>query len=152
MIIRRANINDAKRISYLIRQNTLRVNENGYTKAKREAWSNQNKPKSIKEQLKRREFYCAIEHGKLVGTVALENNLVCGMYVSSSKRGKGLGQKLLSHIENVARQKNLKELILTATPSGYGFYKKNGYKTYGKTVHKYEGQKFPEPKMRKKLQ
>lgn len=151
MIIRKANINDAKRISYLIRQNTLHVNENGYSLDKRKAWSKQNKPKAIKEQLQRRDFYCAFKQNRLIGTVALEGNLVCGMYVSYSKRGKGLGQKLLEYIEKVARQKNLKELILTATPNGYGFYKKNGYKVYGKTVHHYEGQNFPEPKMSKTL-
>jgi len=149
LTIRQAKIQDAKKLSYLIQKNAEHVEENLYTPIQRATWSAQNKPKTLKEQLKKRKVFCAFEHNKLVGTIALEGNLVCGMYVSYSKRGQGIGQKLLKHLENYAKRKGLTELILTASPNGYGFYLKNGYKPYGKMTQEFDGIKYPEIKMKK---
>ena len=151
MIIRKANIKDAKKLSYLIQMNAEKVNDNQYTAVQRLAWSAQNKPNDIKEQLKTRIIFCAFENNRLVGTIAIKDNLVCGMYISYSKRGHGIGQKLLNHIERFAKNNEINELILTASPNGYGFYLKNGYKTYGKMTHIFDGIKFPEIKMKKQL-
>ncbi len=152
LIIREAKIKDARRLSYLIRKNVEHVEENFYTSAQKAAWSAENKPKAIKERLLKRKTYCAFEHGKMVGTTALDENLVCGMYISYSKRNCGIGHKLMDHLEKYAYKKGIKELILTATKNGYGFYLKNGYKPYGKLTHTYHGSKFPEIKMKKNIE
>ena len=151
MIIRKANISDAKRLSYLIRKNIERVEENEYTPIQRQTWSDQNKPRLVRERLMKRETFCAFLNKQLAGTIALDGNLICGMSVSYTKRGTGIGQQLLNYIENYAGKKALKELILTASPNGYGFYLKNGYQVYGKMEHHYNGVRFPELKMKKKL-
>ena len=150
-MIRRATIRDVTKLSYLIKKNALYVEENNYTLNQRKAWADQNKPKDIKEMLKTRIVFCAIENNKLVGTISLKENLVCGMYVSYSKRGKGVGQKLIGFLEEFAKSNGLKELILTASPNGLGFYKKNGFKAYGEMTHVFDGIEFPEIKMKKQL-
>lgn len=149
--IRPAKQSDVRRLSYLIRNNIERVKDNHFSPIQHATWSAQNKPKAIEERRKTRNIFCAFEHHKMVGTIALKENLLCGMYVSYSQRGKGIGQKLIHYLENYAQKKGIEELILTASPNGYGFYLKNGYRAYGPVTIVFEGIEFPETKMKKKL-
>lgn len=151
MIIRRANINDASRVSYLIRRNIEKVEDNGFSLAQKKAWSNQNRAPSQKEKIKTIELFCALINNRLVGTIGLDKNMICSMYVSYSKRGQGIGQNLLNYIENHCKKNNINELILTASPNGNGFYLKNGFTPYGDIELVHENIKFMETKMRKTL-
>ena len=151
MIIKLAEVDDADKISLLIRKNAELVDANGYTALQRAAWSAQNKPNAIRQQITKRTVFCAFQERELIGTIALQDNLLCGMYASHTKRGLGIGLKLLKHLERHAREKGISELILTATPNGYGFYLKHGFLPYGITTLEYDGIKFPEIKMKKKL-
>lgn len=135
----------------MIRKNAERVEENNYSFLQRKAWKNQNKPKAIINRLEKRIIFCAFQNDKMIGTIGLEGNLLCGMYISPSKRGKGIGQKLLNHLEKYAREIKITELKLTASPNGYGFYLKNAFKPYGKIELEFEGVKFIETKMRKNI-
>lgn len=127
MIIRQANIRDCKRISYLIKKNTEKVFENQYSPIQKSTWIKYNSPTAIKKQLAEREIYCAFENQKLLGTIGLNNSEIVGLYVSYSKRGKGIGKSLLKHIETIALNKGITELTLTATPSSIKFYISQGY-------------------------
>lgn len=151
MNIRRAHIKDAKKISYLIRKNAEMVEANGYNNAQKKTWADQNKRKSIEEKIKTFPIFCAFQKEQLVGTIGLNKNMLCGMYISYSKRGQGIGNKLVSYLESYAKKKNVRELVLTASPNGYGFYLKNGFKPYGKIELQFDGVKFIETKMKKKL-
>lgn len=151
MIIREATSKDIKRLSYLIRKNIENVHENRYSPIQISTWSAQNLPHKLKEKLKIRKTFCAFEHNKMMGTISIEENLVCGMYVSYSQRGRGIGQMLLHHIEKYASKAGIKELILTASPNGYGFYLKNGYKPNGPVTIEFEGIPYPETNMKKTL-
>lgn len=149
--IRKATIDDARKISYLIRKNADQVKENNYTPEQLVAWKNDNTLKAIKNKLTKRTIFSAFENGKLVGTIGLEDNYLVGLYISYSKRGQGLGYRLLVFLENYAKKKNINELHLTATPNGYGFYLKYGYEPQGKIDLYYGGVKFIETKMKKIL-
>lgn len=149
--IRKATIHDASKISYLIRKNASKVKENNYTPDQMFTWKNDNTIKRIKKKLEQRIIFCAFKNGKLVGTIGLENNYLVGLYISYSKRGQGIGYQLLIFLEDYAKQKNIKELHLTATPNGYGFYLKYGYQSQGKIELYYDGVKFIETKMKKIL-
>lgn len=151
MTIRKATINDARRISYLIKKNADHVKENNYTPEQLTAWKKENTLKAIKSNLEQREIFCAFQNDKLVGTIGLEGNYVVGLYICYSLRGLGLGHRLLKHLEDHARQNNIQELHLTATPDGYGFYLKYGYKPEGKVDLYYSGIRFVETKMKKTL-
>lgn len=125
--IRKATAKDARKISYLIQKNTI-SNPNNYTQAQIQAWVQYNTPSKIKEQLKKREIYCAFEHQKLIGTIGLQVNEIVGFYISYSLRKKGIGKQLFNFIETLIVQKGFKEILLTATPSAVNFYKNNGFK------------------------
>ncbi len=127
MIIRKAGIQDVKRISYLIHRNTEKVLDNNYSKEQIWAWKKANTPKAIENQLKQRVIFCAFEKDKLIGTIGLQKKEVLGLYVSYTQRGRGVGKKLHLYLEQFALKNNIAELELTSTPSAVEFYKNLGY-------------------------
>lgn len=151
MYIRKAISTDAKKISYLIFRNAEKVFENNYTKAQIEMWKKKNTPQQIRNSLARREIFCAFEKNLLIGTIGIQNNEVVGLYVSHSKRKKGMGRKLLEHLEEYAKEKNIRELFLTSTPSAENFYKTNGYKALDYVELIIDGVLFKELKMTKNI-
>lgn len=151
MTIRKATIDDAKRISYLIRKNADHVLAKDYSEEQLIAWKRQQTIASIRKRMSERTIFCAFQSNKLVGTVGLEGNNLVGLYISYLKRGQGLGYKLLTYIENYAKKNNINQLYLTSTPNGYGFYLKNGYEPLEKATLYYNNVAFIETKMTKNI-
>jgi len=148
MKIRRATLDDAKRISYLICKLT-EPNPNNYSKKQKIAWKKFNSPSGIKKQIKKRIVFCAFENNRLLGTIALKDNGVVGFNVGFNIRGKGVGSKMLNYLESLARKKGMKKLTLTSTTSAFDFYKKRGFKPKKKVVLRIYGVDFPEIHMEK---
>jgi len=151
MLIRQANKNDAKRISYLIQKNTEKVRKNNYSKKQIEIWKAANTPSAIKNKLEERIIFCAFENEQLIGTIGLEENVVVGLYVSYSKLGQGIGKKLLHHLEAFAKENRIRDLELTSTRSANSFYQRNGFSPQESVLVNVNGVDFQETKMTKKL-
>lgn len=150
MKIRKATLNDANRISYLIQKNTDE-NPNDYTKIQLDTWKKYNTPAKIKKQLVTREVFCAFENNKLLGVIALVDNEILGFYVSFSKRGKGIGSLLFNFIEKEAKRRNIKTLFLTATLSAVPFYKNKGFEKLKDNIVSINGVSYNEVDMKKEL-
>jgi predicted GNAT family N-acyltransferase len=60
-----------------------------------------------------------------------EEGQVRSMAVAEALQGKGLGTKILQHLEEEARKKKFKHIILDAREGAVDFYQKNGYKPEG---------------------
>ena len=74
-------------------------------------------------------FLVALEHGELIGVAGMEiygqSALLRSVAVQPSDRNKGVGEKLLHRIEDLARSRGINAIyLLTETASGY-FIKKN---------------------------
>ena len=74
-------------------------------------------------------FLVALEHGELIGVAGIEiygqSALLRSVAVQPSDRNKGVGEKLLHRIEDLARSRGINAIyLLTETASGY-FIKKN---------------------------
>ncbi len=151
MQIRKATIHDARRISYLIKKNTEKVEENNYSDAQIRAWKQANSPKAITQLLKERTIFCAFQNNKLLGTIGLKGSEVVGVYVSYSKRGQGIGKVLLTYLEEYARSNNIQSLVLTSTISAVKFYKSLGYRAEETVIVNIDGVDFEETSMRKNL-
>ncbi|MES2520450.1 MAG: GNAT family N-acetyltransferase [Bacteroidota bacterium] len=50
--------------------------------------------------------------------------------VSPNVQGKGVGKLLMNYLENLAREKSIKEIILDARENALKFYKSIGYEIY----------------------
>lgn len=72
----------------------------------------------------------AIAAGRLVLN-SDEEGQVRSMAVAQGYQGKGLGTKILEHLEAEARKKKFKHIVLDAREGAVNFYKKNGYKPEG---------------------
>jgi len=55
------------------------------------------------------------------------------MAVADDLQGKGMGSQIISALENVAREKGLLRIILSARENALQFYKSNGYEIVKKT-------------------
>lgn len=53
------------------------------------------------------------------------------MAVQNNLQGKGIGASIISFVENLARDKGCKSLMMHARNTAIGFYEKFGYKTTG---------------------
>lgn len=149
LIIKNAKIEDARRISYLIRKNTLNVLENKYSKEQKAAWIKANTVKSIEEKILNYTIFCAFRNKRLVGTIGLNKNELFGLYIGYTQRGKGIGKQLLLHVEKVAKSKGYNELFLTSTPAGFDFYKSKGFTQYDSFKLSINKVDFFEPAMKK---
>ncbi len=89
------------------------------------------------------------ENNEIIATIGLIGNVVCGLFVDPKHQKKGIGKMLMEKVEQLARERGEKELVLFSSVNAVEFYLNLGYKTecdvtddiLGKTI-----------KMRKSLQ
>jgi N-acetylglutamate synthase-like GNAT family acetyltransferase len=138
-IIRKAKPKDARRISTLRRQTLENVNKNDYPKPALEVLKKNYSPKSILERMVAREMFVLTDNNRILGTVEFnpESGRVQGLYIDYRYMGKGYGAMLMQYVEDFARSKKVKRIILYSTKTAQNFYKKIGYKLVkqGKTTY-----------------
>ena len=76
-----------------------------------------------------RTFFVALEDGRVVGTVALEENRLRAMAVETQTRG--VGRILVARLEEEARARGIDRIDLHARITARGFYAKLGYAEEG---------------------
>ena len=128
MRIRKAKKSDAKEISKL-RINTLKkINSKDYSKEQIAALIKSNKVNDTIRRMNDRDMFCLLMDNKIIGVVDLKVNRIGGFYIKSNLINKGYGKIMLDFIENHARKKGIKKLILFPSKYAEKFYKKYGYK------------------------
>ena len=85
---------------------------------------------------KRRDIYVIVDGDRILGTASLENNNVFSVFVNTTYHGKGIGQRLMEHIERVAKNRGIDRLKLPSSLTAVGFYRKLGYKKIKKVFNK----------------
>lgn len=98
-----------------------------YPKYIREDLKTRYNSKGLKDFAKRWKLYVIEDDGKILGTGALDKNIVYCVYINPSMHRKGLGTKMMDYLEKVTR-KNYGYIETHASPNAYPFYKKLGYK------------------------
>tara|TARA_B110000116_G_C16626412_1_gene486205 strand:- start:179 stop:616 length:438 start_codon:yes stop_codon:yes gene_type:complete len=77
-------------------------------------------------------------HGKAVAVGRLQFNTIEEaqiryMAVSDDYQGKGYGRKMVKALDNIAREKGSRKIILQSRGNAVKFYEKNGYKIIEKS-------------------
>ena len=138
-LIRKAKPKDARRISTLRRQTLETVNKNDYPKPALEILKKNYSPKSILERMLAKEMFVLTDNNRILGTVEFnpESGRVQGLYIDYRHMGRGYGAMLMQHVEDFAKSKKVRKIILYSTKTAYPFYKKIGYKLAkpGKTTY-----------------
>ncbi|MFA5303833.1 MAG: GNAT family N-acetyltransferase [Candidatus Nanoarchaeia archaeon] len=136
MKIRKFKKEDAKRVAYIIHKAIFEVNSKHYSKRIcKNLWKG-NTPAKLIEKSKIRDMFVIEKDKVILGTASLSSNLVRTVFVNPRYHGKGVGRKLMNHIEIVAKKKGLKKLQFHSSLNAEGFYKKLGYKKIRKEYHK----------------
>jgi N-acetylglutamate synthase-like GNAT family acetyltransferase len=152
MRIRKARKEDARRISLLKRETLKKINSKDYSKLFMDELFKKNNIKSILKNIKERDVFCLIEGVKILGVIDLEDCQIWGLYINSKVLGKGYRKILIEYVEDYAKKKGKKKIIIYPTKSAKKFYEKLGYKfcnNYANWIIKNEKMKFP--KMEKRL-
>ena len=126
--IRKFKREDARKVSYLIRKTLIEVNIKDYPQNVIQFMYENYSPRRIIEKSSNRLMYVAVEDERILGTVSLKDNLILALFVNPKFHGRGIGTKLMNHIESVARKRGYKIVSLPSSVTAYEFYKKLGYK------------------------
>ncbi|MEI6849593.1 MAG: GNAT family N-acetyltransferase [archaeon] len=128
MIIQKAIPSQAEEISKLRIDSMNKLNSKDHTKEEMIYLIGRQTPEELKKKIESRPFFVALENNKIIGSIDLEDNEIKGLYVLSSEIKKGLGTKLLSHMEKLGKKNGIKVMNICSTKSAIPFYEKNGYK------------------------
>jgi putative acetyltransferase len=153
MKIRKATKKDARKICNIKKETFRRINSKDYPKKVVEEYIKKQFPNKIVRNMKKGDYFVLVDKDKLLGSVQLyDKNVIGSLYIKYSEVGKGYGTKLMNFIENYAKKKGIKKLVLYPTITAKSFYKKLGYKESAKK-HTWEiaGYKLKQYSMEKKL-
>lgn len=126
--ITRATPDDAD-CAFDIRRQAIRSQCIGAYSAEQMALWTQGKAADGYDVLMDKLFYLGWVNGEAVATgmLDLDNNEVGALFVRPAFTGRGYGKAMLAHLEDVARQRAIEELVLDATLNAVSFYRACGY-------------------------
>ena len=150
-VIRRAFESDAEELSRLICENAKAMLAPHYSKEQWDIFITYYSPEVIRKKINQQIVFCCELKGKIVGSVALDNDFVVGFYTHLEYLHQGIGTALMNHLEAFASEKSLKEIQLAASPVGLNFYIKNGWQKVKDITIDYYGVGFEETLMVKRL-
>ncbi len=146
-----ATSEEAEALSRLICDNALHTLSGYYSPLQMETFLKYYAPAQVLDKIGHQLVFCAMQGGAIIGTVALEDDLIVGFYTHKDHLGKGVGTLLLRHIEQIALQNGFHEVQLSASPAARGYYLKQGFDEVSPCVFTYLGVDFDETFMRKQL-
>lgn len=100
------------------------------------------------------EFFIALDTAaeKVVGIIGLKQNQLKTFFVDPDYQSKGIGRLLYNQLEQVARARNIKKLILFGSPLGEPVYRKFGFKKIKTVIDNLDGIEFEDAYMEKELE
>lgn len=149
--IRTANLSDAAELSLLVSENALALLRQHYSVAQWHAFISYYSVEMMRAKIRTQQVFCAMQLNEIVGTIALDKDLVVGFYTRVRNLGQGIGTLLMNHAEQVAKQQGLKEIQLAASPAALKFYYKNGWHKVRDILPHYAGVEFQETLMVKRI-
>ena len=115
-------------MSYLIRK-TLRVsNSKDYSTEEIDRLVQEFTPGQIKKLSKQREIYVVEGNEILLATGGLEGNWILTFFVNPREQKRGIGSRLLAHLERRAKGNGYDRVYVPASYTGLHFYQARGYR------------------------
>lgn len=124
MIVREYKLSDTEQIMKLFYNTVHEINIQDYTHEQINAWAPENMDYEVwHKRLQAKLPYIAEDNGEIVGFGELEaNGHIDCFYCHSKYQKKGIGSKLLSHIENTAKSQGIKRLYTEASITAKPFF------------------------------
>ena len=135
------NKNYSKQIPELFTNTIHKTCNKDYTKEQLNAWANPSIDYEVWEKrLDKTKPYLAILDEKLVGFAEFYEDYIDCFYVHHKYQGQGVGNTLLSHLLNQAKQNKIKTLRVDASITAKPFFEKHGFKEVKKNYVKRDNQ------------
>src|SRR3989344_570399 len=151
IIFRKFKSSDAKKVYNLIKEDDLKIAIKFYPKKVVMARLKGQSPENILKKSLKRICFVAEKKNKIMGYISLSGNEIKKLFVLPKFHKKGIGRKLLNKIEDVAKKKNMKKLVLYSNYYTEDFYKKCGFKRIKVVWEKAEGIKYKQICMEKRV-
>ncbi len=151
MRIRKFRKEDARKVSYLVIKAHKEVLSKSYSKKIIDFFCRRDSPSGMIKKSRKRDLFIAVEGNRIFGINGLQGNEVRTFYVNPIYHRKGIGRKLIEHVEKLARKKGIKKLVVRSSLYAEGFYKKCGFRRIKKILSNLNNMKFHEILMEKNL-
>lgn len=127
--IREAYPEDAEAISQVHMSAIRGLCSTHYDDRQIEVWASGRTPEYYERVLASHDLFVAERDGQVVafGRVDLESGTIVAVYVRPESAGSGVGEAMMSHLEDVCRMHGWTRLHLTASLNAVPFYEKLGY-------------------------
>lgn len=92
-------------------------------------------PDRVAAMIATRRVFVAVEAERIVGTAALQDHVLRGLFVEVERQGRGLARRLVEYVESCARARGLADLELQSSTTAHGLYERLGYRTQAFRYH-----------------
>ena len=140
---------DAERCSQIV-EYCLKIAEDLPEDAK-EFLKNKNSIEGIKKKARRYDLFVLEEDGEIYGMGGLEENKIKSLYVDPEYHKRGYGRQMVKFLEENAKEKNNKKLVLSSSLHAEKFYERNGFKSKGRILCKQGNVEYDNILMEKEL-
>src|SRR3989344_8847209 len=110
--IRRFKNSDAKKVYNLIKEDDLKIAIKFYPKKVVMARLKGQSPENILKKSLKRICFVAEKNNKIIGYINLSKNEIKKLFVLPKFHKKGIGKELLKKIEEIAKKRKMKKLVL----------------------------------------
>ncbi|MGB7604828.1 MAG: GNAT family N-acetyltransferase [Lutisporaceae bacterium] len=125
--LRRFKEQEAKKVSSIIQNNLLQINSKDYPEKVINKMCETFTPGYIIKMSKQRKMYVALIGDMIVGTASIEDDTIYTVFVDVKYHGKGIGEKLISLLEEIAANNGIQLVKLPASITALKFYERLGY-------------------------
>jgi GNAT superfamily N-acetyltransferase len=137
VIIREFQKTDAQELSSLICKTLREINSKDYSKEIIDKMCVRFSPIKLAELADERSLFVALDGSRIAGTASLKENIILSVFVDAELQGKGIGSKLMKHLEELAHKNGYKEVKLPSSITSVEFYKKLGYQKIDEKVSEF---------------
>ncbi|WP_370601227.1 GNAT family N-acetyltransferase [Pseudomonas nitroreducens] len=127
LMIRKARSEDAAAISQVIVTTVRESNDQDYPANVIESVAANFSPERLIELLEQRLVFVALLGDEIVGTGALDGNVVRSLFIAPRQQNKGIGQALMAQIEETALERGVEALLIPSSLTAQSFYARLGY-------------------------
>jgi putative acetyltransferase len=128
LTIRPATPADVPALSDLIRRAVRLSNASDYAAEVVALISANYAPDKVAQRLVERDVFVCLDGPRIVGTIGLGGDKLRSLFVEPGRQGRGVGARLVAHLEAHARKAGVIELHLSSSITARGFYERLGYR------------------------
>lgn len=133
--IRRALAHDAQVISKVVIAALRESNARDYSPEVIAQVEQHFCPAAILTLMKQRQMYVAVVEQHVVGTASLDQAVVRSVFVSPRHQGRGIGQRLMARLKEVATAAQVEELRVPSSLTAESFYAQLGFQKVRDEFH-----------------